>query len=444
MKRIADSTTTGRLALVLVAIVSAYFCRRADLGYAPAAVFYVTLIVFTASVWMLVPAWLVSKVPGLATAGRTLIVLVVLLPAADFAYVNLQTKVVASTKPVYSYEAAKGNPTAFHAWWEYYAKEWTRPNGFKASTEMPDPQGVLPFVTIPNSSAGFFGSVLHIDNFGFRGKDIERDKGNRFRIFALGESATLGPTIHQGERPWPAVLQALFDSRLACSRPIEVINAGTEFYTLKDNIERVRRSIIPLQPDIVISYHGYNGLRAGLLDRTVAVKSSQGKPRPKARKRPSALIQAVRDKLYIWKRKRSLQKSYSDEKIMHGRYADLYRELIRLGNEHHFEVVLANSSMAVNASSPPKVRDFYGSVFREIDLVIAQNAAHNRMVKKIAEAAGVPFIDTTPGLDGIWDKDLYLDLVHFTQKGNNLIAKTMFDALVRILRGDENLRCVEH
>ena len=65
------------------------------------------------------------------------------------------------------------------------------------------------------------------------------------------------------------------------------------------------------------------------------------------------------------------------------------------------------------------------------------------MVKKIANAAGVPFIDTTPNLDGNWDADLYLDLAHFTQKGNDLIAQHIFDGLVPVLQRDETLRCVE-
>ena len=49
---------------------------------------------------------------------------------------------------------------------------------------MPDPKGILPFVFIPNSVGPFFDAVVRINNFGFRGADIEFDKGNRYRIFA--------------------------------------------------------------------------------------------------------------------------------------------------------------------------------------------------------------------------------------------------------------------
>ena len=60
---------------------------------------------------------------------------------------------------------------------------------------------------------------------GFRGPEIAAEKGDRFRIVALGESQTFGPTLRDGEKPWPERLQDLFSSA-ACSRPIEVINAG--------------------------------------------------------------------------------------------------------------------------------------------------------------------------------------------------------------------------
>jgi hypothetical protein len=166
MKVMARFGLPIKVALAIIAIVAAYLCRRADLGYAPAFVFYVSLIVFAASAWMLVPSSVVARVPGLATAGRTLILLTVLLPTADYVYLHSKSKVVTSTKPIYSYREAKGNPAAFHAWWEYYAKEWTRPKGFKDSTEMPDPKGILPFIPRPNSSARFFESVMRINNFG--------------------------------------------------------------------------------------------------------------------------------------------------------------------------------------------------------------------------------------------------------------------------------------
>ncbi len=96
--------------------------------------------------------------------------------------------------------------------------------------------------------------------------------------------------------------------------------------------------------------------------------------------------------------------------------------------------------MAVDAASPRQVKDFYGAVFKPIDDIIAANAAHNRMVRLIAKEEGVPLIEATPGLDGAWDDDLYLDIVHFTEAGNRRMAETMFRALIPVL-ASEGLSC---
>ena len=98
--------------------------------------------------------------------------------------------------------------------------------------------------------------------------------------------------------------------------------------------------------------------------------------------------------------------------------------------------------MAVNESSPREVKDFYGAVFKPIDDIIAANAAHNRLVKLIAREEGVPFIDMAAGVDGHWDDDLYLDIVHFTERGDEKVAALMFRALLPILKEREGLRCV--
>jgi lysophospholipase L1-like esterase len=133
----------------------------------------------------------------------------------------------------------------------------------------------------------------------------------------------------------------------------------------------------------------------------------------------------------------------SDEALLKSRYAEAYRKLIALGREKGVPVALATASMAVNESSPREVKDFYGAVFRPIDDIIAANAAHNRMVRLLAKESGAPLIDMTPGLDGVWDGDLYLDIVHFTERGNERVAEKMFEQLLPIL-ASEGLRCVTH
>jgi lysophospholipase L1-like esterase len=407
-----------------------------------AVVFYISLIVGAAGLLLLIRLARLNSIPGLAMGGRTLLLFSVLLPGADYVLQRSHREIAppAPAVPVYSFKSAKGDPDAFKAWWAYYAAEWGRPNGGASSIQMADPEGVLPFIHKPNSVAAFFDATIRINNLGFRGPDIEFYKGDRYRVFALGESPTFGATIRRDDRAWPEVLGELVQSRLQCARPIEVINAGTGGYHLQHNIESLRRNIIPLKPDLVLSYHGSNGARFVELGADTSEPASA----PQRTGGPSALINEAiyRYRLYRWRKTPAAVASFSEESILQSSYAELYRQLIRLGRANNFQVVLSTFSMAVTQSSPREVMDFYSMTFSG-DGLAARMAAHNRIVEKIAAEQHVPFIDTTPNLDGKWDDDLFLDPIHLTQKGSEILANTMFAGLVPIFRGDATLRCAQ-
>jgi lysophospholipase L1-like esterase len=450
----APNSLVAAAASAIFAFAFSFYCFAAYQGNHQGT-FYLTFIAASASALVATSR---IRIPGITSVFLTLFFFSILLPPADYIFrksnaaVFVSTSAVASLpsssptqiKPAYSFKSGKTDPEAFHAWWAHYVDEWLKLGGGKGATEKTDPKGLLPFVLIPNSSARFFDSVIRINSLGFRGIDFERDKRNKFRIFALGESPTFGPTLHAGDRTWPEYLQGLIDTELTCDRPIEVINAGTEAYTLANNVERLERDIVPLNPDIVISYHGYNGL--GVLLGNAPFSNTVQEPH-RIENRPSALLNEIsyRAQLMIFRFKNEKQvfPIYTEDQIMKSEYANNYKRLLRIARDNGFRVILASSSMAVAPSSPPEVKKFYGVVFTGIGETIIRNAAHNEMVRKIAEAENVPFIDMVPWLDGFWDDDLYLDLVHFTQAGNKRMAKIVFDGLSDTLRKDPQLKCYD-
>ena len=384
---------------------------------------------------------------AVAVAARAFLLFAIALPVADALYrSSTGLPLVATTaQPTYSYRAAHANPTAFATWWFYYLNEWIRDDGIRAAIDAPDPLKKLPFILVPGSSGRMFDTTIRINNLGFRGPDLPRDKGDAFRIVALGESQTFGPTLRDGEKPWPELLQDLFDRHASCGRRIEVINAGTEAYTLENNLERMRRDILPLKPDLILSTHGMNGfLPFGL--RRVPEPNEPG-IRPRASALIGRAVLTIERAAHDWRDRNSARASaaalapMSDAELMKSRYAEDYRKLIALARDNGADIALADSTMAVNESSPREVKDFYGAVFKPIDDIIAANAAHNRMVKLIAREEGAPLIDMAAGVDGVWDDDLYLDIVHFTEGGNERVAAFMFRALLPILAERHGVRC---
>jgi peptidoglycan/LPS O-acetylase OafA/YrhL/lysophospholipase L1-like esterase len=435
--------------LPIVAVTASAFLVVHSFSFdEPATLFYGGMICLAASILFL--CWSIGIYrfgPGRVLA-QSLLFVAVLLPLADllFSAQHQREANAASTKapkPVYSFREANGDPAAFEAWWKYYVGQWT--SGAQRSVEGADPRGILPLVLNPNSRGKFFESVIRINNLGFRGPDIDPRKVDRFRVVALGESQTFGPTLRSDDRPWPELLQDKINDRLACGRQIEVINAGTPAYDLKDNLERVRRDIVPLQPDVVVSYHPFNSLN--LLDKGIRVARAAEPPKPISR--PSPLLAAVEHRFAMVHFTEALKRDAKGvvptrAAALDSDLAHYYADFIRIGREHNFAPVLANPSLAATSKSPAEVIDFYGRVFPNTWHILAASDVHDQLVRDVANKFAVPFVNTTPGLNGEWDADLFLDLTHFTRRGNDVMAERVFDGLRPLLVDDPTLHCVEN
>lgn len=417
------------LALALAAVAVERFQQKNQ-----ATAFYVALIFASlalASLLHFSGLWRLAAMRGAAAAA---ISFCVLLPIADWIVeTSRRRSESAPVEPVYSFREATGNQAAFLEWWVRYSLAWQRS---AAAIQARDPERRLPFVLIPHARSSFFGAPIEINNFGFRGADIEKDKGERYRIFVLGESPTFGTMIGAQDRNWVEALQLLVRTRLSCEREIEIINAGVAAYNIQHNTERLRRDILPLGPDMIVSYHGYNsyGLIDSDLERMPAI--------PALRRRGSLLISELRYRLrliaYNHKMRRLLTRPpspYSD------RHAKAYEEFVAVARQNGARVVLGTLSLAVNADSPSEVIDFYGRIFRPIERILPAIAEHNRIVEKVAKQSGVDFVDTRPGLDGQWDSDYFIDVVHFTHRGAAKLAENFYRGLEPLLTGTGGPGC---
>jgi lysophospholipase L1-like esterase len=66
---------------------------------------------------------------------------------------------------------------------------------------------------------------------------------------------------------------------------------------------------------------------------------------------------------------------------------------------------------------------------------IKANELHSQIVAKLAKQnLDLSYVNTHPALDGQYDK--FIDLVHFTQEGRELMAETMFNAIRSVLEAD--------
>jgi len=394
--------------------------------------FFCALFLFAALLFQ-VGRWL--RVSGfLRVLLNTLILLLVALPVPDW-FRPSDAQLLRNPEvryEYYSYAGAKKDPTAFGRWWDFYLSQWAQTE--KAITTR-DPEGYLPYRLRPNSKSTFMQCLISINSRGFRGREIPAEKGDAYRIITLGESTTFGITLGKDDRPWPELLEELIRQRIRSTRPVEVINAGVFGYTLDDNVHRFTSDILPLKPDLVISYHGINGF-------STLYDALPPKPRdrpPPYLERPIRLLAdcEFRLKMMLFRRQKAKLVSAApkiSDPLQTG-YARAYERLVGLAQKSGCRLVLANFSMAVNERSAADVVRFYQVGYPAAPFIIKANELHSEIVREIARRhPDVSFLDTHPDLDGHFED--FLDLVHLDPAGEAQMAGTVFAGIRPILEHD--------
>jgi lysophospholipase L1-like esterase len=278
---------------------------------------------------------------------------------------------------------------------------------------------------------------ISINSLGFRGPEISLAKNGAYRIVALGESTTFGMTIQPGQKPWPEALEEIIRQRLNTRRPVQVINAGVPALTILHNLSRLSREILPLQPDMIISYHGANGFF--LIDGAMLPPS--GPPSPVYAERPLKLAADVEHRLRMQffqyqARRHVVSELPSSAPPLETKYAAAYRQLIQCARTNGIRLVLANYSMAANQASSQEVIDFYNSSYgHTVRSFVRNNAIHSLIVSQLAaENPEVCLVDTHSHLDGEHEK--FIDLIHFTGEGDRQLAENIFAGIRKTLQQD--------
>jgi lysophospholipase L1-like esterase len=302
---------------------------------------------------------------------------------------------------------------------------------------MPDPEKILPFRLRPGSRGTFVGCPISINSLGFRGPEFQASKDGAYRIVVLGESTTFGMTIQPDDKPWPELLEELIRERIKSARRVEVINGGVPAYTIVGNIHRLPREILPLKPDMIISYHGANAF--SLIDSSML--PATGPAPPVYEDRPLKLAASIEHRLRMmaFQRRATRSRPRQNEPVirpLESKYADAYRELIECARTNKIRLALANFSVAVNQTSDPKVIDFYrGGGARNAIGFIRANAVHSQIVRELAaQYPDICFVDTHPHLDG--EHENFIDTIHFSPEGERRMAENVFAGISNVLWQD--------
>jgi lysophospholipase L1-like esterase len=108
-------------------------------------------------------------------------------------------------------------------------------------------------------------NIEQINSLGFRGEEINSQKPDDvYRIVAIGGSTTFAVYL-PWDQSYPYLLQQELRQRFGTDK-IEVVNGGLTGSTSAESFHRLPTQVLPIDPDMVIIYHGFNDLLPRMFD----------------------------------------------------------------------------------------------------------------------------------------------------------------------------------
>jgi lysophospholipase L1-like esterase len=293
------------------------------------------------------------------------------------------------------------------------------------------------FVLVPGRHRSPQG-VVEVNSQGFVGEELRPEGPDLWRIASVGDSCTFGGGSER--HSYPGKLQTLLDERAGPGRRYDAVNAGISGLDSGLALRRLRTRVIPLEPDVVTIYVGWNDLM---------------KVNPMGQGGESWLSEAARalDRLWLVKGMRKLAFMYLRPHLRPprvgpesrtGRFADFrplpYEENLRsmistARGAGAAPVLLTLPTVVRMEMTADELRDagvffpWYPSAYAVgdfLDLV----AAYNRSIVRLAEAEKVPLVDLASHFAELSDpRPFFFDTMHPTERGLRLIAETLLAGL---------------
>ncbi len=276
---------------------------------------------------------------------------------------------------------------------------------------------------------------------GLRGKEfaVNKSAGNK-RIVALGASTTEG--TQNDSETYPVYLEQELERQ---GFPAELINAGHHGYGLEDILVFFKERIIPLEPDFILFYEAANSVSPQEWFKEWNGWNSWPEAYPAIFSIPSkhSLIFTKFAGIFNMEKrvppKRDFIFSDIDYEISPSltTYKDNLLQLINTSKKNGIQPILMTFVTAANPELELK-REQNVCLWEDLNLkwypfTAAQISriydAYNRTLTQVAISENISFFDIAP----IFPKDisLFADHIHFTSKGNQLLAKLISEMFIK-------------
>lgn len=276
---------------------------------------------------------------------------------------------------------------------------------------------------------------ISINSLGLRGPKVSIQKPTGVqRIAVIGGSSVYGYLVNDDQ-----VAARLLEARLQATmdQPFEVLNAGVPGYDLAQSTARFREVVLPMQPDIVILYLGYNDI-----GHLVANDSQQQARSPQLPYRPweryarhSVLYTCLAYRLSGAATDFGIGRRTQSGPTVAGvaRFRRQLEEFLELAQAHEIRVIICSQATAARPGVSDELRPAIGRTEEELDRAIAIMQTIRETLQDVARHHELPFVDAYHEIPAT--SEMLGDAIHLTPAGEKQLAKLWLTELQRL--GDQ-------
>ena len=278
---------------------------------------------------------------------------------------------------------------------------------------------------------------IRVNSMGFRSPELEIPKPEgRTRIAFLGGSTSFCAEASAQEKTWPYLLV----DKLRARDPgldIDFVNGGVAGYSTEHSLTNLRTRIEPLEPDVIVIYHGTNDLTSDT--RTLAASEGLFDPDHKE----TDPVGEFWLSWYLLKKNvlfRARQEGAGEQKRLEWEpetaslyFAERLRRLVREAMRVAPVVCVVTFSQRLRPEQTPAEQlescssSLYYMPFLDVPGLMAGFLEYNRVIREVGEETGAILIEGENRIPG--DGEHFKDSVHLSDKGLAIHAERIFEAL---------------
>jgi lysophospholipase L1-like esterase len=267
-----------------------------------------------------------------------------------------------------------------------------------------------------------------VNSLGFRGPEISPTPDSQtIRVAVLGGSSVFGYLVPQGQDSC-AQLESLLK---AAGVESEVINAGVPGFNMTQVRHRYNDAIVPLRPDYVILYLGWNNTPFLISDTPTSLDTSP--PAPPLLQRmlvKSALYGLLRYRLFPPNNPRFAPPSSASTKVTEAGAREFQRELDRLIDAITTSGAAPIISTQISASAVDckHLNQFLGSTPQQIEANRKIGNWISTTMRNTASDRDIELVDCAKLAN--CEQELLGDTIHLTKLGHEVVAKAWATAIL--------------